>query len=138
MVRVTDAPRKDQRVIIRRTRIPDRHVRLDPPARLVVDGGHDLLQIGRSNPHPRAPLHQNLARTEQLAFLEAIGGHDQHPGFANLRHLGTLVAARCFTPPNEERSTVLRHSSDSEPGYTRKRHGRYWQYFDEEGKRLTD
>ena len=33
---------------------------------------------------------------------------------------------------------MLRHSSDSEPGYTRKRHGRYWQYFDEDGKRVTD
>jgi len=33
---------------------------------------------------------------------------------------------------------MLRHSSDSEPGYTRKRHGRYWQYFDERGKRVTD
>ena len=33
---------------------------------------------------------------------------------------------------------MLRHSSDSEPGYTRKRHGRYWQYFDETGKRLTN
>ena len=33
---------------------------------------------------------------------------------------------------------MLRHSSDSEPGYTRKRQGRYWQYFDEEGKRVTD
>ena len=33
---------------------------------------------------------------------------------------------------------MLRHSSDSEPGYTRKRHGRYWQYFDEKGERLTD
>jgi DNA topoisomerase-1 len=33
---------------------------------------------------------------------------------------------------------MLRHSSDSEPGYTRKRHGRYWQYFDEEGARVTD
>ena len=33
---------------------------------------------------------------------------------------------------------MLRHSSDSEPGYTRKRHGRYWQYFDESGKRVTD
>ena len=32
----------------------------------------------------------------------------------------------------------LRHSSDSEPGYTRKRDGRYWQYFDEEGKRVTN
>ena len=32
----------------------------------------------------------------------------------------------------------LRHSSDSEPGYTRRRKGRYWQYFDEDGGRLTD
>ncbi|HWJ58955.1 MAG TPA: DNA topoisomerase IB, partial [Sphingomicrobium sp.] len=32
----------------------------------------------------------------------------------------------------------LRHSSDSEPGYTRKRDGRYWQYFDEDGKRVTN
>jgi DNA topoisomerase-1 len=32
----------------------------------------------------------------------------------------------------------LRHSSDTEPGYTRKRKGRYWQYFDEEGERITD
>ena len=32
----------------------------------------------------------------------------------------------------------LRHSSDSEPGYTRKRDGRYWQYFDEKGKRVTN
>ena len=28
----------------------------------------------------------------------------------------------------------LRHSSDSEPGYTRKKQGHYWQYFDEDGK----
>ena len=33
---------------------------------------------------------------------------------------------------------MLRHSSDSEPGYTRKRQGRYWQYFDESGKRIAD
>jgi DNA topoisomerase-1 len=33
---------------------------------------------------------------------------------------------------------MLRHSSDTEAGYTRKRHGRYWQYFDEKGKRVTD
>lgn len=32
----------------------------------------------------------------------------------------------------------LRHSSDSEPGYTRKKQGRYWQYFDESGSRITD
>lgn len=32
----------------------------------------------------------------------------------------------------------LRHSSDSEPGYRRRKHGRYWQYFDESGERVTD
>ena len=33
---------------------------------------------------------------------------------------------------------MLRHSTDSEPGYTRRRHGRYWQYFDEDGTRVTN
>jgi len=33
---------------------------------------------------------------------------------------------------------VLRHSSDTEPGITRKRVGRYWAYFDPDGKRITD
>src|SRR6476659_2786831 len=32
---------------------------------------------------------------------------------------------------------VLRHSSDSEPGYTRKRMGRHWAYFDDD-RRITD
>ena len=32
----------------------------------------------------------------------------------------------------------LRHSSDREPGYSRKRMGRYWAYFDEDGERVTD
>ena len=33
---------------------------------------------------------------------------------------------------------MLRHSSDAEPGITRKRQGRYWAYFDATGKRVTD
>lgn len=33
---------------------------------------------------------------------------------------------------------MLRHSSDAEPGITRKRIGGYWAYFDAEGKRITD
>jgi DNA topoisomerase-1 len=33
---------------------------------------------------------------------------------------------------------MLRHSSDAEPGITRKRIGRYWAYFDPEGNRITD
>lgn len=32
---------------------------------------------------------------------------------------------------------MLRHSSDAEPGITRKRQGRYWAYFDAEGKRIA-
>jgi DNA topoisomerase I len=33
---------------------------------------------------------------------------------------------------------MLRHSSDAEPGITRKRVGRYWAYFDAQGERVTD
>ncbi|HXC74176.1 MAG TPA: DNA topoisomerase IB [Sphingomicrobium sp.] len=33
---------------------------------------------------------------------------------------------------------MLRHSSDTEPGITRKRMGRYWAYFAADGKRITD
>jgi len=33
---------------------------------------------------------------------------------------------------------MLRHSNDSEPGYTRRKIGRAWAYFDENGERLTD
>jgi DNA topoisomerase I len=33
---------------------------------------------------------------------------------------------------------MLRHSSDAEPGITRKRMDRFWAYFDAEGKRVTD
>ncbi len=33
---------------------------------------------------------------------------------------------------------MLRHSSDAEPGITRKRMGRYWAYFDPDGNRVTD
>src|SRR5918993_1179361 len=32
----------------------------------------------------------------------------------------------------------LRHSRDGEPGYTRRRSGRGWAYFDEVGERITD
>jgi DNA topoisomerase-1 len=39
--------------------------------------------------------------------------------------------------PSEAYRAVLRHSNDGEPGYTRKRMGRYWAYFDGE-KRVTD
>jgi DNA topoisomerase-1 len=33
---------------------------------------------------------------------------------------------------------VLRHSSDTEPGITRRRAGRYWAYFDVQGNRISD
>ena len=39
---------------------------------------------------------------------------------------------------SEATSVVLRHSSDAEPGITRKRMGRYWAYFDPHGNRITD
>jgi DNA topoisomerase I len=39
---------------------------------------------------------------------------------------------------SEVKHAMLRHSSDTEPGITRKRQGRYWAYFDAEAKRVTD
>jgi len=39
---------------------------------------------------------------------------------------------------SEALSGMLRHSSDAEPGISRKRMGRYWAYFDADGKRVTD
>lgn len=33
---------------------------------------------------------------------------------------------------------MLRHCSDTEPGYTRKRAGRHWAYYDSDGTRITD
>ena len=33
---------------------------------------------------------------------------------------------------------MLRHSSDTEPGISRRRMGRYWAYFDSEGNRIAD
>jgi DNA topoisomerase-1 len=40
----------------------------------------------------------------------------------------------------EEKPTraQLRHSCDNEPGFTRRRMGRYWAYFDGKGERITD
>ena len=37
-----------------------------------------------------------------------------------------------------EQTKRLRHSSDEEPGFTRRRLGRHWAYYDEQGKRITD
>ena len=39
---------------------------------------------------------------------------------------------------SEAKRAVLRHSSDAEPGISRKRMGRYWAYFDPDGTRITD
>ncbi len=33
---------------------------------------------------------------------------------------------------------LLRHSSDTEPGISRQRKGRYWAYFNADGKRISD
>ena len=39
---------------------------------------------------------------------------------------------------SDETSGRLRHSDDSAPGISRRRKGRYWQYFDADGKRVTN
>ena len=62
----------------------------DGAPRLVVDGAHDLVEAERRQRHFRPLAEQYLARPEQLAFLEAVGGHDQHMGLADRRHLCLL------------------------------------------------
>ena len=37
-----------------------------------------------------------------------------------------------------KRHGALFYVDDEAPGITRKRHGRYWQYFDPSGRRITD
>jgi DNA topoisomerase-1 len=39
---------------------------------------------------------------------------------------------------SEAKRAMLRHSSDAEPGITRKRIGAHWAYFDPDGTRITD
>ncbi len=39
---------------------------------------------------------------------------------------------------SEQASAKLRHSSDSEPGFTRKRSNSFWAYFDKQGERIKD
>ena len=39
---------------------------------------------------------------------------------------------------NGSRMPSLRHSSDREPGYTRRRHGKGWRYLDTDGRPVTD
>lgn len=58
-----------------------------------------------------------------------------------LHQSGTRPPELRLVDPMSEAKTNggrLRHSSDGEPGYTRKRQGRYWAYFDEDGKRIAD
>jgi DNA topoisomerase-1 len=43
-----------------------------------------------------------------------------------------------FDARRKAKHAVLRHSSDTEPGITRKRMGRHWAYFDPDGRRITD
>src|SRR4051812_34159361 len=54
---------------------------------------------------------------------------------------GTRPLARSLMPVDESSeaaSVVLRHSSDTEPGISRKRIGEHWAYFAHDGSRITD
>ena len=48
------------------------------------------------------------------------------------------MRSRSLSGDNDRAKPLLRHSSDTEPGITRKRMGRYWAYFDAEGNRVTE
>ena len=103
LVGIADPAGQQQRVKIIRIDLVDRQVGGDAAARFVVDGGHDFLARRRRQRHPGSPFEKYLARAEQLAFLEAVGGHDQDVGIGNCRHLfqpprGTSASARLYAP----------------------------------------
>src|SRR5215213_2274760 len=148
MIRIANSAGQDQRVEILGLRLRDRQVGPDGLAWIVVNRRLDRIAIRRCKNHLRSALEQNLAWPEQLPLLEAVRRDDKHAAVWNSGHLAPPLV-RDRNPPaacslmrsdesSEAPSAVLRHSSDTEPGISRKRMGRYWAYFDSEGNRITD
>src|SRR5689334_494112 len=84
--------------------------------------------LGPNSSHSSKPLVATIRIRESLISGTGIS-------FRNSPAHGAL---RPGDEPSEAYRAVLRHSSDSEPGITRKRIGRSWAYFDPDGKRVTD
>src|SRR3989337_1726965 len=85
----------------------------------------------------RGPNSSNSSKPSvaMISTLEPeIFGIDR--SFFNLA--GTGLPCRPLSRSMPERKQRLRHASDNEAGYSRKRMGRYWAYFDENGERVTD
>src|SRR5215212_8146817 len=68
------------------------------------------------------------------SLVPVAAGKARRPG----RGSGTKRRCVALDGRMNERLPALCYVDDSRPGITRKRRGRYWQYFDAEGKRVTD
>jgi len=93
LVRVAHAAGKDQRVEIVSVRLLDGDVRPDRLPRIVVHGRLDRVARERGEHDFGSALLKDLARPEQLPFLEAVGRNDQHSRVGNL-HREELLWAR--------------------------------------------
>src|SRR5690348_8720095 len=88
------------------------------------------------------------ARRASSICLGPNSSHSSNPSVATINTLaseisgiGTSFLRRSLMPANESseaKRAMLRHSSDAEPGITRKRVGRSWGYFAPDGTRITD
>ncbi len=86
MIGIAHAAGQDQRVEVVGMGLIDRQVRADRLARIVVDRRLDRIALGRREHDLGAALLENLARPEQLPFLEAVGRDDQDSRIRNQRH----------------------------------------------------
>src|SRR5205085_7184461 len=84
-VRVAYAARKNQRIIVFGPRVGDAKVRPNGLPRVVSDRRLDRRQGGRGKVNLGTLPGQDLARAEQLPFLEAVGRPDQNSGACQSR-----------------------------------------------------
>jgi hypothetical protein len=124
LVGILGAPGQDERVVFGRVHLLDRAVDLDAGSVVALD----LAPFERCERDLGAPVAQDPARLEQLRILEAVGGDHQDPRIEQ--------AAHEISPSRLQRLCFVDDSTL--PGITRKRRGRYWQYFAPDGSRITD
>jgi len=148
VIRIAHTARKDERIEVLGADLIESDVRTDRLSRVVVHRGLNRLCVRRGENDLGSAAEKDFARTEKLRFFEAISGDNQYFCVCNIRHRESYLhnqeparsTVRLVLPMSEEKQNGgrLRHSSDGEPGYTRRKKGRYWQYFDEDGERVTD
>ena len=91
MIGIAHAAGKDQRVEVVGEGFLHRQVRADRLARIVMDRRLDRIALGRGEHDLATAFLENLARSEQLPFLEAVSRYDQDSRILESKALGTSI-----------------------------------------------